>query len=367
MRLYRISLFALIPFLTTCSLETFPHELKIRMAYSPQTALGVTGSRSLVLADMNCFAFVFKKTGSDEVTDTMTAGLSHQCLGIEGTVSTLVDLNTAQAGVTVTLAPGTYSGEVFGFFNNSGNCSGKTLAQVFERVPNVFSIGTFPATDLKAGSEVTITSNYSSGTTADKVISCPPLSGSAILPAVDNAYVGVMPTASFFSLDWAVTSGTTVPPHWQAYNAIPLSLSNLFPYTQGYTGGANPYHTKLSVFYYYPYNNSYNTVKIVAVGGAGFVPTNANCTGGSVSPTAFEMAFWTGGAPIGQWRHGRTIGNGDSTFLQYADEPVSSYVGNYSAHGNRPQIEVAIATQAYGDASQCARFDLSQFRLEVSP
>ncbi len=203
----RLVILALIPLLTTCSLKTFPNELNIRMSLSEETVAGVLSSRAPALSDLNCFVFVFRKAGLDEVSDSMTSLRSHQCLGIEGTLSPIVDFETAKSGVALSLASGTYSGEVFGFYTSGVSCRGKTLTQVFSQSPAVYTVGSFSSTDIKAGATLTIPATYSSGTTVDRTGLCPRALSCSPAGSVNCTFSAHVTSDNYYGLYVANSSG----------------------------------------------------------------------------------------------------------------------------------------------------------------
>ena len=154
----------LVPLLTTCSLNSFPPSVLLRL--SPT-------DRSPELAQMSCFAVSMRKAGLDTVGDAMTGNFPHACLGLSGSLSSLVSYDSLLGGVEMTLTNDSYTGEILAFKSPTGNCAGKTLTELFLSIPAVYSVVSIPTVSVQHGATLSLAPTYQSASAIDKITQCP--------------------------------------------------------------------------------------------------------------------------------------------------------------------------------------------------
>lgn len=154
----------LLPLLTTCSLNSFAPSVVLRLSSS---------ERGSSLSQMSCFAVSMRKAGVDTVSDSLTANYPHTCLGISGTLSRLVDYDTMLRGVEMNLTADSYSGEILAFRSPDGTCAGKSIAELFSSIPEVYSIVAVPPISLQSATSLSLVPTYQAASAVNKISVCP--------------------------------------------------------------------------------------------------------------------------------------------------------------------------------------------------
>ncbi len=155
----------LLPALVTCSLHYQPTPFQIQLESA--------ATRAPDLAQMSCFAVVMRRTGLDTVSDAVTGNFPHTCLGLNGEVSNLVSYAGMTSGVRMTLTAENHTGEILAFKSPDGDCAGKTLTELFQSIPQVYSVAAIPLVAVRDVTTIRVASTYQSSSAADKVAQCP--------------------------------------------------------------------------------------------------------------------------------------------------------------------------------------------------
>ncbi len=171
-RLFIFLISGLLLALCTCSLQTFHPQLSVSVSVSEDQPQNARSNPSL--SHLNCFLVVFGGNNFDDFSNADTGTRSHSCLHLAGKPSELVSLSTAQTGITASIPSGRYSIEVLGLTALNGDCSGKTIKELFAgEIPSLFSVANQSDVQINSGAQINLTSTFSAAS-PNLVPLCPP-------------------------------------------------------------------------------------------------------------------------------------------------------------------------------------------------